>query len=88
MATGRGKRQDWRWKTASGSRKRSLEEAGRDWLTPDVRASCSEPEARSSDLLRLQDAKRQSPEQLGPGPGPGMPADPGWMVALETCFLL
>lgn len=62
---------------ASGIGKRSPEEAGQGWLTPDVRASsCSEPEARSSDLLRFQDTKRQSPEQPGPGPGPGMPADP------------
>lgn len=71
-------------RTASGIEKRSPEGAGQDWLTPDVRASCSEPEARSNDLLRFPDTKRQSPEQPGPGPGPGMPADPGWMVALET----
>lgn len=71
-------------RTASESVKRSPQEAGQGWLTPDVRASCSEPEARSSDLLRFQDTEKQSPEQLGPGPGPGMPADPGWLVALET----
>lgn len=71
-------------RTASESAKRSPQEAGQGWLTPDVRAFRSEPEARSSDLLRFQDTERQSPEQLGPGPGPGVPADPGWLVALET----
>lgn len=62
--------------------KKSPQEAGERWLTPVVRASCSEPEARSSDLLRFQDTERQSTEQPGPGPGPGMPPDPGWLSGL------
>lgn len=71
---------------APESGKRSPGEAGQAWLTPDVRASCLGPEARSGDLLRFQDMERQSPERPVPGPGPGMPADPGWLVALEAAF--
>lgn len=77
---GRGQKEDGR----EVGVQRRLQEAGQRWLAPDVRASCSGPEARSSDLLRFQDTERQSAEQPGPGPGPGMPADPGWLVALET----
>lgn len=60
------------------------EEPGQACLTPEVWASCSGPEATSGDLLRFQDRERQSPERPGPGPGPDMPADPGWLVALEA----
>lgn len=81
---GRGERQYWREAQPQGTGRRAQER--QDWLTPDMRDSCLGPEARSSDLLRFRDSKRQSPEHSGPGPGPGMPADPGWMAALETAF--